>query len=292
MREWFYKEIKIKKVNYKILKIFIVVVVVAVIGFIVQQKFFEQPEPIFCTMEAKLCSDGSYVGRSGPKCEFASCSKENLIRVFSPRANEEISSPFLISGEARGNWFFEASFPIRLFDANNREISVTIGEAQTNWMVIDFVPFKATLIFETPSTPTGTLIFEKDNPSGLLEHADELRMPIKFSISDTDKATTLDNGIMGQVLVGPQCPVVKIEDENCKDKPYPTSIEISLQNAPRLFRLIDTDSEAKFKIALEPGVYILRPKGGNPFPGCSEEEVLVSTHKFQNIILSCDTGIR
>jgi hypothetical protein len=28
---------------------------------------------VACTMEAKLCPDGSYVGRSGPKCEFAPC---------------------------------------------------------------------------------------------------------------------------------------------------------------------------------------------------------------------------
>jgi translocator protein len=28
---------------------------------------------IACTMEAKLCSDGSYVGRIGPNCEFAPC---------------------------------------------------------------------------------------------------------------------------------------------------------------------------------------------------------------------------
>jgi hypothetical protein len=26
-----------------------------------------------CTMEAKLCPDGSAVGRSGPNCEFAPC---------------------------------------------------------------------------------------------------------------------------------------------------------------------------------------------------------------------------
>ncbi len=26
-----------------------------------------------CTMEAKQCPDGSYVGRSGPNCEFAEC---------------------------------------------------------------------------------------------------------------------------------------------------------------------------------------------------------------------------
>lgn len=28
---------------------------------------------IICTMEARLCPDGSHVGRSGPNCEFAKC---------------------------------------------------------------------------------------------------------------------------------------------------------------------------------------------------------------------------
>lgn len=32
-----------------------------------------KPEPVFCTMEAKQCPDGSYVGRTGPKCKFAPC---------------------------------------------------------------------------------------------------------------------------------------------------------------------------------------------------------------------------
>ena len=32
---------------------------------------------VACTMEAKLCPDGSSVGRSGPKCEFAPCPKTN-----------------------------------------------------------------------------------------------------------------------------------------------------------------------------------------------------------------------
>ncbi len=30
-------------------------------------------EAVFCTMEAKECPDGSWVGRSGPNCEFAPC---------------------------------------------------------------------------------------------------------------------------------------------------------------------------------------------------------------------------
>ncbi len=32
---------------------------------------------VACTQEAKLCPDGSYVGRTGPKCEFSACPGEN-----------------------------------------------------------------------------------------------------------------------------------------------------------------------------------------------------------------------
>jgi hypothetical protein len=32
-----------------------------------------EPDMVACTMEAKLCPDGSYVGRQGPRCEFAPC---------------------------------------------------------------------------------------------------------------------------------------------------------------------------------------------------------------------------
>lgn len=31
------------------------------------------PEPIFCTQDAKLCPDGTYVSRIPPSCEFAPC---------------------------------------------------------------------------------------------------------------------------------------------------------------------------------------------------------------------------
>lgn len=32
-----------------------------------------QENPVVCTLEAKLCPDGSAVGRIGPNCEFAAC---------------------------------------------------------------------------------------------------------------------------------------------------------------------------------------------------------------------------
>ena len=38
-----------------------------------QEQKQEQEKPVACTMEAKVCPDGSAVGRSGPNCEFADC---------------------------------------------------------------------------------------------------------------------------------------------------------------------------------------------------------------------------
>jgi hypothetical protein len=36
-------------------------------------KYFRESEPKSCTLEAKICPDGTSVGRTGPDCEFAEC---------------------------------------------------------------------------------------------------------------------------------------------------------------------------------------------------------------------------
>lgn len=39
--------------------------------------FTTKNKSVSCTQEAKLCPDGSYVGRTGPNCEFAKCTEVN-----------------------------------------------------------------------------------------------------------------------------------------------------------------------------------------------------------------------
>jgi len=107
--------------------------------------------------------------------------KTDLVRIFEPRPGSVISSPLTVKGEARGTWFFEASFPVRLLDGNGNEIAVSPAQAQGEWMTEKLVPFSSVLTFSLPSTREGTLILEKDNPSGLPEHADELRVPVQFA---------------------------------------------------------------------------------------------------------------
>ncbi|MEN9920891.1 MAG: hypothetical protein RL538_784 [Candidatus Parcubacteria bacterium] len=159
-------------------------------------------EGVFCTADAMQCPDGSYVGRTGPSCEFV-CppapeipadlqahidSKADLIRVTSPFPMGVVTNPLTISGEARGNWFFEASAPVSLVDWDGRIIAEGIITAQGEWMTTDFVPFTGELTFVSPYEEgdqdfmkRGALIFKKDNPSGLPENDDYLEFTVWFA---------------------------------------------------------------------------------------------------------------
>lgn len=150
--------------------------------------FYQSPEEVFCTMDAKQCPDGSYVLRIPPDCEFSICPGEwQGILISSPKSNEEIESPLKIEGKARGTWFFEATFPVVLTDWDGRIIAQTYVQAQENWMTEEFVPFVAEVEFESPYKEgdpdfmkRATLIFQKANPSGLPENYDVIEIQLNF----------------------------------------------------------------------------------------------------------------
>ncbi|NTW22758.1 hypothetical protein HGA34_04455 [Candidatus Falkowbacteria bacterium] len=103
------------------------------------------------------------------------------VLVESPQPGTAIASPLEIRGQAYGTWFFEASFPIKLVDADGKALGQAIAQAQSDWMTEKLVGFKAVLEFTVPtSTDRGVLIFSKDNPSGLPEHDDSFEVPVKF----------------------------------------------------------------------------------------------------------------
>ena len=118
--------------------------------------------------------------------------KADLIRLDTPRPNQVISSPLTIRGEARGYWFFEASFPVVLVNWDGLIIAQGIATAQDEWMTEEFVPFEAAITFTVEKdvySNRGSLILRKDNPSGLPENDDALEIPVIFE--ETDKATSV-----------------------------------------------------------------------------------------------------
>lgn len=105
------------------------------------------------------------------------------IVVNLPLPDAEISSPLEIAGQARGVWFFEATFPVTLVDWDGRIIADGHVNATADWMTENFVPFTASLQFEKPDTTVsdhGALILRKDNPSGLPQNDASIEIPIRF----------------------------------------------------------------------------------------------------------------
>jgi hypothetical protein len=93
-----------------------------------------------------------------------------LITVTSPLPGSTVPKVFKIMGSARGAWYFEASFPVKVVGKSGEILAQLPASAKGEWMTEDFVPFVAEI--KIPATYSGpaTLILSKDNPSGLPEH--------------------------------------------------------------------------------------------------------------------------
>lgn len=147
--------------------------------------------------------------------------KANLIRLDTPRQNQIIKSPLTIKGEARGYWFFEASFPVVLTDWDGLIIAQGIATSKSEWMTSEFVPFEAVLTFTVDKNAysnRGTLILRKDNPSGLPEHDDALEIPVVFAgVSGSPKACTQE------AMLCSDGSYVSRTGPNCEFAPCPTN---------------------------------------------------------------------
>jgi hypothetical protein len=107
--------------------------------------------------------------------------KTDIIRITNPRPNETVSFPLNITGEARGIWFFEADFPVKIETLEGKKIGQGIAAAENNWMTEEFVDFAEKITLSENYEGKALLILKKDNPSGLEEFDDSLNIPIKIS---------------------------------------------------------------------------------------------------------------
>lgn len=113
----------------------------------------------------------------------------DMIRVTNITQNQEITSPVVIEGEARGGWFFEGQFRVQVVGDNGKILGSTVAQAKGEWMTNDFVPFIATVDFETPLFPNGKIILQNDNPSGLKENEKSFIIPVLFSQKTVERVS-------------------------------------------------------------------------------------------------------
>ncbi|MDD5290069.1 MAG: GerMN domain-containing protein [Patescibacteria group bacterium] len=169
---------------------FIVILLIIVAGYFAYHQFY-RPEKTEITNFADCAAAGNPIMESYPRRCNANgktftedignlLEKENTIRVDEPRPLTLVGNPIIIKGQARGFWFFEASFPVKLIDAQGNVLGTGIAEAQSDWMTENFVPFQAELKYIASADGSGRLILARDNPSGLPQNNDSLNIPIQY----------------------------------------------------------------------------------------------------------------
>ena len=117
------------------------------------------PNPTSCTEEAKQCPDGTYVGRTGPNCEFAACNEttkppvaceypappENCEYIKGQNYNPQTSCGLILSctnsnpgqkqvflqeSQREGSLLVQKIYPDRITGLNFREYPVAMGNGE------------------------------------------------------------------------------------------------------------------------------------------------------------------
>lgn len=115
---------------------------------------------------------------TGPRATYDNATPDMIV-VTSPAPGATVGQTFTVQGQARGGWYFEASFPLEVRSATGTVIALMPVQADGEWMTSSFVPFSTTTV-KTAAWYKGpaVLILRNDNPSGLPENAASIEIPI------------------------------------------------------------------------------------------------------------------
>lgn len=105
-----------------------------------------------------------------------------------------------------------------------------------------------------------------------------------------DGAGDGSSGIRGQALSGPQCPV-EVQGSPCPDLPYEGTVIVTDAESGEEFT-VETDSEGRFELSLEPGTYEVSIVAEISPPFAKPQTFTVEPGAFTEIVVTVDTGIR
>lgn len=110
----------------------------------------------------------------------ATSTASSMIKIDLPMVNATVTSPVTVKGQARGNWFFEASAPVKVTDLAGNTLGQGIIQATGDWMTTNFVPFTGSITFTKGTNTKGYIVFMNDNPSGDPARSISTKVPVVF----------------------------------------------------------------------------------------------------------------
>ncbi len=149
------------------------VIVIAALVSLELNVYFQERKPITAT------STNNQIVEEKPseKITYTNATSD-MITVELPFPGAVTGKEFSVLGKARGTWYFEASFPIIILDADGKVLASVPAQAESDWMTTEFVPFKAKITIPVSYIGKATVILKKDNPSGLPEKDASISFPI------------------------------------------------------------------------------------------------------------------
>jgi len=175
----------------------------------------------------------------------------DMISVDSPKPYDTVGRTIMVSGQAKGNWYFEASFPVKVVAKNGEIIAQGIAQAQGDWMTENFVPFRALLVLNDTDATEADLILSRDNPSGLPENDKSISLPLKLKPLDPRSVV---------IYLGN-----KVFDPNVEDCSKVFPVERMIGDTPAVARAAltellagptDTEEQSGYFTSINPGVAI------------------------------------
>lgn len=99
-----------------------------------------------------------------------------------------------------------------------------------------------------------------------------------------------ESGIEGRVLLGPQCPV-EVEGSPCPDRPVAATVSVRTLEGDEVTTFRSED-DGRFRVALDPGSYVLVAEPGDVGMFAKPVEVTVRASEYADVVVLIDTGIR
>lgn len=145
-----------------------VLLVLAGVGFV-----------LYDMQRGTMIDNGTPIATSTPTAMYTNATADSIV-VTTPAPGASLGSTFTVSGQARGTWYFEANFPIKVVDQNGALLVQLPVQAIGEWMTEAFVPFTVDVTVPNYSGPA-TLVLEKDNPSGEAAFDASVAIPIEIA---------------------------------------------------------------------------------------------------------------
>ncbi len=263
-------------------------IVLSIGVFVVVFRPIHSLDQTVCTADAMLCPDGSYVGRSGPQCQFEQCPNGGVVPADGD-VTIAIGKTAVVGG---------LSLTLNSFIQDNRcpvdVVCIEAGAVTVN------VTMKDSSKSETRNFPSDEVPYEFDGykisivdinpPARSTVEIKDTEYRITFHVQKINISTARGT-LTGHITISPTCPVERIPpDPNCAPKSYSTLVDIS--GAHNFFIEVHTDSNGVYKLELPEGTYTVLTRQTSLYPHCEPKQVSVVSHATTTLDISCDSGIR